>query len=387
MKKNPLLEIQKFGQSIWLDYIRRAMLQSRELEGLIIDDGIRGVTVNPSILEKAIAGSSDYDYAIGVLAGQSKGEAEIYETLATTDVRRAADLFYPLYSKTAGKHGYVSLEVSPKIASDTELTIQEARRFWQELDRPNVMIKVPATKEGLPAIRQLISEGININVTLLFGLPRYRQVVEAYLSGIEDRLERGEPIDRVASVASFFLSRIDVMVDPILGRIIKADKDNANIAARLHGQVAVASAKLAYQIYKQSFDSDRFRRLSDKGANAQRVLWASTSTKNPSYSDIKYVEALIGPDTVNTLPLETLNAYRDHGEPRSRLEEGLDEAEKMLARLPEAGVDIDQITQKLEVEGVQKFKDAYNRLMQTLQQKSLLARGGTVDQQHLSLGA
>jgi transaldolase/glucose-6-phosphate isomerase len=386
MSNNPLVEIQKFGQSIWLDFIRRGMLNSRELERLIQEDGLRGVTVNPSILEKAIGGSHDYDEAIEELARQDMDEAEIYETLAVEDVQRAADLFRPLYESSQGKHGYVSLEVSPYLAHDTEGTIQEARRFWKELDRPNVMIKVPATPEGLPAIRQLIGEGINVNVTLLFGLPRYREVAEAYISGLEDRLENGGPIDRVASVASFFLSRIDVLVDPMLEKLMKAGNSIAETAKNLHGQVAVASAKIAYSIYKEIFNSQRFQKLADKGACTQRLLWASTSTKNPDYSDVKYVEGLIGPDTVNTVPLETLNAFRHHGNPASRLEEGVGEAQEVLDRLLDVQIDIDEITLHLLEEGVEKFTNSYDRLMDTLQEKREMALGGPPDRQWEYLG-
>jgi transaldolase/glucose-6-phosphate isomerase len=385
MSDNSLLEIQKFGQSIWLDYIRRGMLNSRELERLIQEDGLRGVTVNPSILEKAIGGSHDYDEAIEELAREDMEAAEIYETLAIEDVQRAADLFRPLYESSGGKHGYVSLEVSPYLAHDTQGTIQEARRFWKELERPNVMIKVPATPEGLPAIRQLIAEGINVNVTLLFGLPRYQKVVEAYISGLEDRLANGESIDRVASVASFFLSRIDVLVDPMLDKLMRAGNSVAETAKDLHGQVAVASAKIAYSIYKEIIE-ERFQELADQGARPQRLLWASTSTKNPDYSDVKYVEALIGPDTVNTLPLETLNAYRHHGNPASRLEEGVEEAQEVLDRLPDVRIDIDEITFQLLEEGVEKFTNSYDRLLDTLQEKRELTLSGPPDRQWEYLG-
>ncbi|HZD55386.1 MAG TPA: bifunctional transaldolase/phosoglucose isomerase [Anaerolineales bacterium] len=386
MSNNPLLDIQKLGQSIWLDYIRRGMLNSRELERLIQEDGLRGVTVNPSILEKAIGGSHDYDEAIQELAREDMQAAGIYEALAIEDVQRAADLFRPLYESSEGEHGYVSLEVSPYLAHDSQGTIQEARRFWKELDRPNVMIKVPATPEGLPAIRQLIAEGINVNVTLLFGLPRYREVAEAYISGLEDRRENGGSIDRVASVASFFLSRIDVLVDPMLDKLMRAGNSVAETAKDLHGQVAVASAKIAYSIYKQIFQDQRFRKLADQGARSQRLLWASTSTKNPDYSDVKYVEALIGPDTVNTLPLETLNAYRHHGNPASRLEEGAQGARQMLDCLPDVHIDIDAVTFQLLEEGVEKFTNSYDRLLDTLRQKRELALSGPPDRQWVYLG-
>lgn len=386
MSENPLLLIQQFGQSIWLDYIRRGMLNSRELERLIQEDGLRGVTVNPSILEKAISGSHDYDEAIEELARVDLEPAQIYESLAIEDVQRAADLFRPLYDSSKGKHGYVSLEVSPYLAHDAQATIQEARRFWKALDRPNVMIKVPATPEGLPAIRQLIADGINVNVTLLFGLPRYREVAEAYISGLEDRLEKGGSIDRVASVASFFLSRIDVLVDPMLDKLMRAGNSVAETAQKLHGQVAVASAKIAYSIYKEIFSNQRFQKLGDRGAGTQRLLWASTSTKNPDYSDVKYVEALIGPDTVNTLPLETLNAYRHHGNPASRLEEGVQDAQEVLDRLPDVHIDVDEITFQLLEQGVEKFTNSYDRLLDNLRDKRELILSGPPDRQWEYLG-
>jgi transaldolase len=291
MKANPLLKLKAYGQSIWLDYIRRHMIDSGELQRLIDEDGLRGVTSNPSIFEKAIAGSHDYEGAIRAMALEGKTVKEMYWALTIEDIRRTADLFRPLYDESEGRHGFVSLEVNPHLARDTEGTIAEARRLWSTLDRPNVFIKVPATLEGLPAIEQLISEGININVTLLFGLPRYREVAGAYISGLEKRLAEGQEIERVASVASFFLSRIDVLVDPKLEKLTPSN---------LRGKVAIASAKVAYQMYKRIFGSQRFRKLADRGARAQRVLWASTSTKNPEYSDIKYVEPLIGPETINT---------------------------------------------------------------------------------------
>ncbi|MEJ2726281.1 MAG: transaldolase, partial [Deltaproteobacteria bacterium] len=293
MKKNPLLKIQDFGQSIWLDFLRRKMITSGELKELIEQDGLRGVTSNPKIFDKAIAGSHDYDDQIRALALEGKSTQEIYEVLTVQDVRDAADLFRPLFDQSGGKAGFVSLEVNPHLARDTKETISEARRLWQKLDRPNVFIKVPATKEGLKCIRQLISEGINVNVTLLFGLPRYREVAEAYLSGLEDRAKKGKSLEGISSVASFFLSRIDVLVDPMLEEIMDTGGEKAALAEKAHGQVAIASAKEAYQIYKEIFTGKRFRKLEEKRAQPQRVLWASTSTKNPTYSDVKYVEPLI----------------------------------------------------------------------------------------------
>jgi transaldolase len=369
MKENPLLEIQKLGQSIWLDFIRRNMLDSGDLKRLIEEDGLRGVTVNPTILEHAIRQTDDYGQAIEALVAKGKKPAEIYERLAVEDVQRAADLFRPLYERTEGRHGFVSLEVSPRLAYDTEGTIDEARRFWKELARPNVLIKVPSTKEGLPPIQQLIGEGINVNVTLLFGLPRYREVADAYIGGLEARLARGEAVDRVASVASFFLSRIDVLVDPMLEELMEGGGAKAEQATALHGQVAVASAKVAYQIYQEIFQDSRFRKLAGRGARVQRLLWASTSTKNPAYSDVKYVEALIGPDTVNTIPTETLEAFRDHGKAASMLEEDVGSARQMLESLPVVGIDLDKVTQQLEDEGVAKFTKSYESLMEALSER------------------
>ena len=369
MKQNPLLNIQEFGQSIWQDYIQRNLILSGELKQLIEKDGIRGVTSNPSIFDTAIAGSRDYDDDIRAMALEGKSIEEIYRFLTVRDVREAADLFRPLYDGSEGKHGFVSLEVNPHLASNTDGTIQEARELWKALDRPNVFIKVPATREGLSCIRRLISDGINVNVTLLFGLPRYREVADAYISGLEDRAAQGKPVDRVASVASFFLSRIDILVDSLLEKIIKDGTEKRDSAEKCRGQVAIASARQAYQIYKKIFRNERFQKLADQGARPQRLLWASTSTKNPEYSDVKYVEALIGQDTVNTLPQETIKAYRDHGSPAARLEEDLDAAGDILERLYALDIDIDNITQQLEDEGIEKFNKPYDSLMETLKKK------------------
>jgi transaldolase len=370
MKDNPLKQLGTLGQSIWLDYIRRDLIASGQLRRLIEDDGLRGMTSNPAIFEKAISDSQDYDADIQALALQGKNVVEIYEALSQRDVQSAADEFRPLYNAMDGKDGYVSLEVNPHLAHDTDGTIKEARRLWAALDRPNVFIKVPGTAEGLPAIQQLISEGISVNVTLLFGLPRYRQVAEAYIAGIEARAAQGKPVKNVASVASFFVSRIDALVDPLLQKPSAKGGQEAYLDGKLHGQVAIASAKMAYQIYKELFGSDRFKKLAAKGARTQRLLWASTSTKNPRYSDVKYVEALIGPDTVDTAPLETLDAYRDHGDPKDRLELDVEGARWVLAELPNADIKIDEVTQKLEDEGVEKFNQPFDKLMETLKQRS-----------------
>lgn len=366
MKNNSLRHLETFGQSIWLDYIRRDLIASGELRRLIDEDGLRGMTTNPAIFEKAIAGSSYYQSDIFSLAKAGKSAEAIYETLSIRDVQDAADAFRQLYESTEGRDGYVSMEVNPHLAHDTKGTIQEARRLWSHVNRPNVFIKVPATAEGIPAIQQLISEGINVNVTLLFGLPRYKQAAEAFVSGLEARVSQGKPVNRVASVASFFLSRIDTLVDALLEKPLSQGGREADLARKACGQVAIASAKMAYQIYKEIFGSERFKKLEAQGALAQRLLWASTSTKNPEYSDVKYVEALIGSDTVDTFPVETLDAYRDHGEPTASLEKNVAEAVRILKQMPLLGVSIDQVTRQLEDEGVSKFIQPFDRLMETL---------------------
>ena len=370
MEDNAVKRLELFGQSIWLDYIRRDLITGGGLRRLIEEDGLRGMTSNPAIFEKAIVESHDYDEDIRDMAGKGKVAREIYEAISQRDVHNAADEFRPLYDRTDGKDGFVSLEVNPHLAHDTHGTLLEARRLWGALDRPNVFIKVPATVEGLPAIRQLISEGINVNVTLIFGLPRYRQVAEAYIAGIEARSSQGKAVKHVASVASFFVSRIDSLVDPLLESIAAQGGSEAEVAKEALGQVAVASAQMAYQIYKEIVDSNRFGSLERQGARVQRLLWASTGTKNPEYSDVKYIEALIGRDTVNTAPVETLDAYRDHGDPQARIEQEVFEAARVLSLLPELGINIDTVTQQLEDEGVKKFNEPFDKLMESLAQRS-----------------
>lgn len=370
MKDNRLELVETFGQSIWLDYIRKDLIASGELRRLIREDGLRGMTSNPAIFEKAIAGSHDYDADIQTLAGEGKAAAGIYEALSQRDVQSAADVFRPLFKATGGKDGYVSLEVNPHLARDTEGTLREARRLWSALDRPNVLIKVPATAEGLPAIQQLISEGISVNVTLLFGLPRYRLVAEAYVAGIEARLAKRMEVAHIASVASFFVSRIDALVDPLLEKKAAQGGSAAALARQTQGQVAVASARMAYQTYKEIFRNERFKDMADRGARPQRLLWASTGTKNPAYSDVKYIEELIGPDTVNTVPMETLDAFRDHGVPKASLDRDIGTASGVLGRLPELGIDIDSLTQQLEDEGVGKFNKPFDKLMAALAERS-----------------
>ncbi|MGO3183861.1 MAG: transaldolase [Aequorivita sp.] len=354
---NPLNKIRKLDQSIWLDLLDREIMDSGKLQSLIDDDDLRGLTSNPSIFEKAISGSSDYDDDIEMLFKKYNDSAKIFFDMAIDDIQRAADIFKPVYDKTNGTDGFVSLEVSPLLARDTKATIAQAQDLWSRVDRKNVMIKIPGTKEGLPAIRQCLSEGINVNVTLLFGLPRYREITEAFMGGLEDRLKADKPIDNLASVASFFLSRIDVMVDPMLKK---------KGADELVGEVAIASAKKAYQIYLEMIASDRFKKLEAKGAPRQRVLWASTSTKDPSFSDVLYVESIIGKETINTLPMETIDAFRDHGEAAKTLTKGIDHANKVMEDLKNTGIDIDQITKNLVDEGIDKFNKAYKKLLKSI---------------------
>jgi len=368
-KNNPLKKLELLGQSVWLDYIRADFISSGELLRSILEDGLGGMTSNPSIFEKAIAKSDLYDHEIRTMAFQGQGVKAIYESLSQQDVRNAADTFRPVYEKTKGKEGFVSLEVNPHLAHSTQGTIEEARRLWAALNRPNVLIKVPATAAGLPAIRQLISEGINVNVTLLFGIARYKLVVKSYIAGIKDRIAQGKPVNNIVSVASFFLSRIDVAIDPKEDEFAALGGEQAHFATNILGQVAISSAKIAYNFYKETFGSEQFLKL---GASPQKLLWASTSTKDPSYSDVKYVEALIGPDTINTLPPETLEAYRNHGNPSLQLETGLDKAFWVMSELTELGIDIKNITKKLENEGVRKFIDSFDKLMEAVANKSKL---------------
>ena len=358
---NKVKQIHSFGQSIWLDFIDRAIISSGNLKKLIDEDGVRGVTSNPAIFEKAITSSSDYDADIRTLSDGEKTNEEIFFGLAISDIKQAADLFKDVYAED-GIDGYVSLEVSPFLALKAEETFAQAQELWKAVDRKNVMIKIPGTKPGLEAIRNSIAKGININVTLLFGLPRYEEVTEAYISGLEDHLAAGHSIGHISSVASFFLSRIDVLVDPLLDEKGLGD---------LKGEIAIASAKKAYEIYKRVFSGERWEKLTAQGAKPQRLLWASTSSKNPAFKDTKYVEALIGPDTVDTVPLETIVAFRDHGVAANTLEEGLDKATEALDRLKAAGIDIDQLTQQLEDEGIDKFNKPFEKLLQAIEdQKS-----------------
>jgi len=363
MESSSIKKLGSLGQSIWIDYIRRDFVVGSELDNLIEEDGLLGMTSNPAIFEKAILESTVYNQSIQTLLAEQKSPAAIYEALSQEDVRSAADRFRPVYDKTGGKDGYVSLEVNPHLAHDTEGTISEARRLWASLNRPNVLIKVPATREGLPAIRQLISDGISINVTLIFGIDSYLQVADAYTQGLRDRIAQNKPIHNVVSVASFFLSRIDVMLDPVLDEIVLHGGEHAELAAKAYGQVAIASAKTAYQRYQEIFEGGSFAELHSHGANVQRLLWASTGAKNPKFSDLKYIEPLIGRNTVSTLPLETFYAYREKGNPSCSIETEVAEAQDVLNSLPTLGIDMEATVHQLEIEGIQKFENAYDKLL------------------------
>ncbi|MET0397501.1 MAG: transaldolase [Longimicrobiaceae bacterium] len=369
--RNPLHELHGQGQSVWLDYIRRGILENGELERMIRDYDLRGVTSNPSIFEQAIGDSTDYDEELERLAGEGLGGEAAYERLAVSDIQRAADLFRAVYDASGGTDGFVSLEVSPELAHDTEGTLADARRLWKWVDRPNVMIKVPGTEAGLPAIEQLLSEGINVNVTLLFSLQGYERVMEAFLRGIERRVDAGEPVDRVASVASFFVSRVDSAVDAQLGKIAgdDADEERKKRAKSLMGRAAIDNAKVAYARFQETFGGERWARLRAAGAQIQRPLWASTSTKNPEYRDVIYVEELIGPDTVNTMPLATVEAFADHGVARRTVDAELDRAREELAALKSLGVDLDAVTEQLQVEGVDKFAKSFREMLATVGEK------------------
>lgn len=358
MAINKVKQIHSFGQSIWLDFIDRDIIQSGKLKKLIDEDGVRGVTSNPAIFEKAITSSTDYDAEIKELVKKSASNEDLFFSLAITDIKNATDLFKGVYDEAKGTDGFVSLEVSPFLALKTKETAEQAEKLWKLVDRKNVMIKIPGTQPGLAAIRQSTAKGININVTLLFGLPRYEEVTEAYISGLEDHLAAGHKIDHISSVASFFLSRIDVLIDPML---------DVKGAPELKGEVAIASAKKAYEIYKRVFSGPRWEKLAAQGAKPQRLLWASTSSKNPAFKDTKYVEALIGPDTVDTVPLETIEAFRDHGILASTLDQGLDKATEVLNKLKSVGIDIDKITQQLEDEGIEKFNKPFDKLLQAIE--------------------
>jgi transaldolase/glucose-6-phosphate isomerase len=364
--KNPLKELLNYGQSMWLDYIRRDLFTTGKLQQLITEDGLRGMTSNPAIFEKAIADSSLYDDFLKSLASRSDLDTTArYEQIAIRDIQDAADALRPVYDESKFRDGYVSLEVSPYLARKTKETIDEARRLWKAVQRENVMIKVPGTAEGLPAIRQLIGEGININITLLFAQEVYEKVAEAYIAGLEDLAAHGGNLKKMASVASFFISRIDTLIDSLLNDKLKATTDASQQALlkSLLGKVAIANGKLTYQRYQKIFSGARWQALAAKGAQTQRVLWASTSTKNPNYRDVIYIEELIGPDTVNTMPPATIDAFRDHGLLRNALTEDVAGAQKVMDDLARAGISIKQVTDKLTDDGVKLFADAFDKLL------------------------
>jgi transaldolase/glucose-6-phosphate isomerase len=385
---NPLVLLHDYGQAVWLDFLARGFLAEGGLKKLVEQDRLTGVTSNPSIFEKAIAGSADYDQSLNTL--ETQGDCDVmalYERLAIEDIRHAADTLRPIYEATKRQDGYVSLEVSPYLAMDTDATVAEARRLWQSVGRDNLMIKVPGTKPGLPAIRQLIGEGINVNITLLFSQQVYEEVVEAYLAGLEHFVRQGGDPAKVASVASFFVSRIDVAVDKLIEERTRQPgyAEQRDALNRLRGKIAIANAKLAYQRYKRLFAGARFEKLQAKGAHVQRLLWASTGTKNPAYSDVLYVEELIAPDTVNTLPPATTDAFRDHGKVRASLEENVDQAKQMMATLDRSGISIDAVTATLVEEGVQLFAEAFDKLLGAVSRKRALRLGEQLDGQTCKL--
>jgi transaldolase/glucose-6-phosphate isomerase len=370
---NPLKALLSYGQSMWLDYIRRDLITSGSLKTMIEDDGLRGMTSNPSIFEKAIGDSSLYDDILKTLAARSDLDTTArYEQIAIRDIQGAADLLRPVYESSKFRDGYVSLEVSPLLAHKTQETIDEARRLWKAVNRENVMIKIPGTPEGLPAIRQAIGEGINVNVTLLFAQEVYEKVAEAHIAGLEDLAKRGGNLKKIGGVASFFISRIDSLVDSMLNEKLKAANDTQQQARlkSLLGKVAIANGKLTYQRYERIFSGPRWEALASKGAQTQRVLWASTSTKNPAYRDVMYVEELIGPDTVNTMPPATIDAFRDHGKLRNSLTEDVAGAQKVMDDLAKAGISIKEVTDKLTADGVTLFADAFHKLLAAVEKST-----------------
>lgn len=371
MKINPLTQLKGLGQSVWLDFISHELLDSGELQRLIDENGVSGLTSNPSIFEKAIDQSDDYDGAIETLAREGKNKVEIFETIEVEEIRRAADLLRPVFDREAGRDGFVSIEVSPRLAHDAEATIAEAQRLWDAVARPNIFVKVPGTTAGLAAIRRLIGEGINVNVTLLFGLSRYFEVSQAYIDGLEALAARERSPEDVRSVASFFLSRIDTLIDPMLESFIQGGGKQAELAAKLRGQAGIASARVAYQVYKEVCAGSRFRALASLGAQPQRLLWASTSTKDPNYNDVKYIDAIIAPETINTMTMDTLDAYRDHGQPDVRILDGISEAYWVLERLGHLGIELNSMARRLESEGVDRFARDFDKLLSAIERKRM----------------
>lgn len=363
-EQNPLQKLAEYGQSPWFDFIRRNLITSGELQRLVDEEGLKGVTSNPAIFEKALSGGDDYQDYIAENAATAKDAVALYEMIAIRDVQNAADILKSVYDATNKRDGYISLEVSPTLANDTEKTLEEARRLWQIVNRPNLMVKVPATEAGVPAIEQLISEGININVTLLFSQNAYRQVAEAFINGLEKRVVEGKEISNIASVASFFVSRIDSLIDEqIAAKLKTANDEEKALLERLLGKVAIANAKMAYQTYNEIFSGEHWENLEKKNAQTQRVLWASTGTKNPNYRDTLYIEELIGKDTVNTIPPATWNAFRDHGKLRESLTENIDDAEEILANLEKSGISLEKATDQLLIDAVRLFVEPFDKMI------------------------
>ncbi len=368
---NPLLQLKTQGQSVWYDTVDRAQLDNGLFKRMLDEDGVAGVTSNPTIFQKSINHGDAYDEQMTQLVRENKSTSEIYEALAIRDIRTVADMLLPIYEKANRQDGFVSLEVSPDLAHDSEATLNEARRFWKLVDRPNLMIKIPATPEGLPVVRQTLTEGMNINITLIFSIEDYREVAEAYISALEERNAEGKDISHIASVASFFVSRVDTLVDQLLENKMKATNDSTEQQKlkSLEGKAAIANARLVYQDFKHIFHSPRFETLKHSGAHVQRPLWASTSTKNPAYRDVLYAEELVGPDTVDTMPLETIENFRDHGKVRLSVEDDIQQAKDEFAELEKVGIHYDQVTQQLQDEGVQKFADSFHELFKGIESK------------------
>ena len=378
---NPLLGLKNHGQSVWYDNLNRELLTSGKLQRMVDEDGVSGGTSNPSIFEKAIAGSDAYDEHLRRLVSERRDIPEIYDELTVTDVCQSADVFRPVYDQTQGADGYASLEVSPELANDTQGSIAAARRLFAALNRPNAMIKIPGTQEGLPAIEQCLAEGLNINITLLFGVDNYEQVAWAYISALEKRLHEGKPVNRIGSVASFFVSRVDTLVDEKLEQKIEAAGSDAE-GERLEslcGKSGIANAKVAYAKFKEIFSGDRWRPLAAEGARVQRCLWASTSTKNPNYRDVMYIEGLIGPDTINTMPQATLDSFREHGRVVATLDHDLEAAHRHLRQLADVGIDFKAATDELQVQGVKLFCDSFNKAVESIRQKQEVLRGARAE--------
>lgn len=377
---NPLQQLKNFGQSVWYDNIDRSQLVSGQFKELLDNDGVVGVTANPTIFQKSISAGHAYDEQMTQLISEGKNTSDIYEAMIIQDIRAVADLLRPIYDRTNMQDGYVSLEVSPELAHDTDATIAEVRRFWKLVDRPNLLVKIPATPEGIPAIQTALSEGININITLIFSIQAYHDVTEAYLSALEERNASGKDISHIASVASFFVSRVDTLVDKVLDDKIKATSDSAEQQKlkMLQGKAAIANARLVYQDFKQIFGTPRFETLRHSGARVQRPLWASTSTKNPAYRDVLYAEELIGPDTVDTMPLETIENFKDHGRAELTIENNIPQAKAELEMLESVGIHYDAVTQQLLDEGVQKFADSFHQLFQGIEEKKKAIQGQQV---------